>query len=219
MGILLPQFLGILIGVATLRVFNTTLESRIKFCSDMPIFAFLLHWAIGFIFFLHIKAVRDELRMEVRRDLLTNLLPHPSNENPEGEGGHNVNRNAVFGANVGGVGRGAVMEHVLNGNEMVGIDGLNGDINGININGMNRMGQNENVRRGNGNDRRLHRVADTPVNVMLERALFSVVIFVPAVLVAVVIPFRLGHWLVPGMAAPLRLTFSGRWWHGMVWYR
>lgn len=72
---LLPQLLGWMIGLASLRVFNCSLAERMDLCSSLPVVCMVIHWIAGFFFLMHVNVVVSETRDVVRHDLLTNVLP------------------------------------------------------------------------------------------------------------------------------------------------
>ena len=47
-----------------------------------------------------------------------------------------------------------------------------------------------------------------PVSDLLRRCLISAIVLLPAVVLLVLVPTRLGHFIVPGCVGPLRLHFD-----------
>lgn len=74
-GGVLPQLLGWLIGVATLRVFDTSLQERLDLCSTIPVICGIAHWLAGVFFMMHLNVIVSELRSMIRQDLLQDFIP------------------------------------------------------------------------------------------------------------------------------------------------
>lgn len=74
-GGVLPQMLGWLIGVATLKVFDTSLQDRLELCSTIPLICAIAHWLAGVFFIMHLNVIVSELRGMLRPDLMQDILP------------------------------------------------------------------------------------------------------------------------------------------------
>jgi acyl-CoA-binding protein len=78
-GTLLPQLLGWLIDIVTIKSFpNSTANDRFNMLYSNPILCIIIHWIIGFVYMLYISIFLVELRDCLRADLLVEILPQVS---------------------------------------------------------------------------------------------------------------------------------------------
>ena len=76
----LPNAIGWLIDLSTLRVFDCSLAERMSMCSDRVLFCTAVHWLLGFLFVLHAAAIVSETRALLNISLVSDFLPDFSND-------------------------------------------------------------------------------------------------------------------------------------------
>lgn len=78
-GTLLPQLLGWLIDIVTIKSFpNSNVNDRFNMLYSNPILCIIIHWIIGFVYMLYVSIFLVELRDCLRSDLLVEILPQVS---------------------------------------------------------------------------------------------------------------------------------------------
>ena len=76
----LPNAIGWLIDLSTLRVFDCSLAERMAMCSDRVLFCTAVHWLLGFLFVLHAAAIISEARALLNIAMVSDYLPDFSND-------------------------------------------------------------------------------------------------------------------------------------------
>ena len=76
----LPNAIGWLIDLSTLRIFDCSLSERLSLCKERVVFCTAIHWLLGFLFMLHVSAFLSEIRSVFRENALGALLPDFSND-------------------------------------------------------------------------------------------------------------------------------------------
>ena len=74
-GCILPQLVGWLIDIVTIKAFEITVKERFEMCHRNAIACALIHWAVGFLFMMHISTIAIELRELIKKDILVGVLP------------------------------------------------------------------------------------------------------------------------------------------------
>eukprot|EP01041_Mallomonas_annulata_P006604 gene6604-13369_t len=141
-GCILPQLIGWLIDIVTLKAFDLTLTDRILICHRNTISCSIIHWILGFLFMLHIGVITIELRDLIKQNLLIGILPE-SNAMAAGDLDESI---------------------------------------------FDSLGQKS-------------------ISELARRFLLNTCFYVPGVLVSIMIPVRIGHYIYP-FANPLKLQFS-----------
>jgi hypothetical protein len=75
---IIPQTIGWVIDIITLKAFDTTAAERLAFFHDKPLIGGIIHFMVGFFFINHVGVFTLELRRVLKENVLVKILPEQS---------------------------------------------------------------------------------------------------------------------------------------------
>jgi hypothetical protein len=75
---IIPQLMGFVIDIITVKAFGSNVSERIAFCREKPLLGVAIHFMVGFSFIAHVNVFTSELRRILKENVLVNILPEQS---------------------------------------------------------------------------------------------------------------------------------------------